>query len=146
MIRHQCGMVGVRVGEAVNPGSSGSVDGELLDWRRFPEELGGGSWTVMVTPVKHKRTRQVVHVPEEDPKREKKRKNFVTGEEKRKYLFGPPLVRAPACSSPSFLAPISSGSSHFRDPTMTHTSLAETERPKMVWPKMVCQSRRPMTD
>ena len=34
MIRHQCGMVGVRVGEAANPGPSGSVDEELLDGLR----------------------------------------------------------------------------------------------------------------
>ena len=31
VIRHQCGMVGVRVGEATNPGPVGPVDEELLD-------------------------------------------------------------------------------------------------------------------
>ena len=31
LIRHQCGWVGVRVGEAAHPGPPGSVDEELLD-------------------------------------------------------------------------------------------------------------------
>ena len=42
MIRHQCGRVGVRVGEAANPGPSGSVDEELLDCLQCDLTRGGG--------------------------------------------------------------------------------------------------------